>query len=54
LLVAVGLPLWEPLLLASVLTAALRPVHTRLAAKLRGRPGIALWILILGVWWCWC
>jgi len=49
LVIAVGLPLWEPLLIAAVLSAALRPLHTRLSAKLRGKRGLTAWILVLGV-----
>jgi predicted PurR-regulated permease PerM len=49
LLAAVGLPLWEPLLVAAVLAAALRGLHRRLAALLWGRRAIAAWLLLFGV-----
>ena len=49
LLVAVGLPLWQPLMLAAVLASLLGGLHERLTARLRGRPGIAAWLLTLGV-----
>lgn len=48
-LLSVGVPLWEPLLLAAVLASALGGLHRRLAALLRGKRGLAAWILVLGV-----
>jgi predicted PurR-regulated permease PerM len=48
-LIAVGLPLWQPLLLAAVLSTALRNLHAWLTARLHGRRGIAAWICVLGV-----
>jgi predicted PurR-regulated permease PerM len=49
LLAAIGLPLWEVLLLAAVVASALHRVHERLAARLRGKRGPAAWIVIFGV-----
>src|SRR4051812_6697298 len=48
-LAAIGIPLWEPLLLAAVLASALRGVHGWLAEKLRGKRGPAAWLVIFGV-----
>jgi predicted PurR-regulated permease PerM len=41
LVLAVVLPLWQPLLVAAVLAASLMPWHDRLSARLRGRPALA-------------
>ena len=49
LLVAVALPLWQPLLLGGVLAAALTPAHDWLSARLHGRRSLAAAILLAGV-----
>jgi len=41
LVLAVALPLWQPLLVAAVLAAAVMPWHDRLAGTLRGRRQLA-------------
>jgi predicted PurR-regulated permease PerM len=48
-LMAVGLPLWRPLLLAAVLAGALSPLHERLAVAVRGRRSLSSALITLGV-----
>ncbi len=49
LVLAVALPLWQPLLVAAVLAASLMPWHDRLSARLRGRPALAAAALLVGL-----
>jgi len=49
LVIAVLLPLWQPLLLAAVFTAVLRPLQTGLAKKLGDRPALSAGVLCFGV-----
>jgi len=49
LLIVVGLPLWKPLLLASVLAGGLSGLVNRLTAALRGRRGLSSLLLAIGV-----
>jgi predicted PurR-regulated permease PerM len=48
-LVAVGLPLWKPLLLAAVLAGALSTAHERLARALGSRRGLSAALVTAGV-----
>jgi predicted PurR-regulated permease PerM len=48
-LVAVGLPLWRPLLLAAVLAGTLSPLHERLAGAVRGRRWLSAAAVTAGV-----
>jgi predicted PurR-regulated permease PerM len=48
-LIAVGLPLWQPLLLAAVLAGALSELHERCAAALGGRRSLSAALFTLGV-----
>jgi predicted PurR-regulated permease PerM len=47
-LIAVGLPLWKPLLLAAVLAGTLSQPHERLAAAVRGRRSLSAALITLG------
>jgi predicted PurR-regulated permease PerM len=49
LLVAVGLPLWQPLLLAAVLAGALEESHERLARAVGARRSLSAALLTVGV-----
>src|SRR5262245_53183267 len=49
LLVAVGLPLWQPLLVAAVLAGTLSPLHDRLAHKLGSRRTLSSALVTVGV-----
>jgi predicted PurR-regulated permease PerM len=48
-LIAVGLPLWRPLLLAAVLGGALGTLHERLAAAVGGRRSLSAALVTVGV-----
>jgi predicted PurR-regulated permease PerM len=48
-LIAVGLPLWKPLLLGAVLAGALSQFHERLAAAIRGRRSVSAALVTVGV-----
>ncbi|HVZ89089.1 MAG TPA: AI-2E family transporter [Polyangia bacterium] len=48
-LIAVGLPLWRPLLLAAVLAGALSQIHERLVAALGGRRSLSATLVTVGV-----
>jgi predicted PurR-regulated permease PerM len=48
-LIAVGLPLWRPLLLAAVLAGTLSQLHERLAAAVGGRRSLSAALFIVGV-----
>jgi predicted PurR-regulated permease PerM len=48
-LIAVGLPLWKPLLLAAVLAGTLSGLHERLAARVGGRHSLAAALVTVGV-----
>jgi len=49
LLVVVGLPLWQPLLLAAVLAGALAALHERLALAVGGRRSLSAGLVTVGV-----
>jgi predicted PurR-regulated permease PerM len=49
LLIVVGLPLWQPLLLAAVLAATLSQIHERLAAAVGGRRSLSAALVTVGV-----
>jgi predicted PurR-regulated permease PerM len=48
-LIAVGLPLWRPLLLAAVLAGTLSPLHERLVGSVGGRRSVSAALLTLAV-----
>jgi predicted PurR-regulated permease PerM len=48
-LIAVGLPLWRPLLVAAVLAGTLSQVHERLAVALKGRRSSSAALVTVGV-----
>ena len=48
-LVAVGLPLWRPLLLAAVLAGALSQLHARLVVAVGGRRSLSAALVTVGV-----
>jgi predicted PurR-regulated permease PerM len=48
-LIAVGLPLWQPLVLAAVLAGALSQIHERLAAACGGRRSLSATLVTVGV-----
>jgi predicted PurR-regulated permease PerM len=48
-LIAVGVPLWKPLLLASVLAGALSQFHERLATVVGGRRSLSAGLITVGV-----
>src|SRR4051812_40885182 len=48
-LVAVGLPLWQPLLLAAVLAGALAQLHERLVLAVGGRRTLSAALITVGI-----
>jgi predicted PurR-regulated permease PerM len=48
-LIAVGLPLWQPLLLGAVLAGTLSPLHERLAAAVGARRSLSATLVTVGV-----
>jgi predicted PurR-regulated permease PerM len=48
-LIAVGLPLWQPLLLGAVLAGTLSPLHERLATAVGGRRSLSATLVTVGV-----
>src|SRR3954466_7124692 len=49
LLAVVGLPLWQPLLIAAVLAGTLDGLHGRLAARVHGRRSLSAALFTIGV-----
>ena len=49
LLITVGLPLWQPLLVAAVLAGSLSPAHERLATAVGNRRSLSAALLTVGV-----